>query len=272
MDYYKVLGLERNATEQDIKKSYRKLALKWHPDKNPDNIDEADKKFKDIALAYEVLSNKEKKEQYDHGGNTNMNNININPQEMFNHFFNMNINMTRSTIFTFNGNQMNHHINMTKTIIYKLKCTLEDLYMGCEKKIQIDEKIIVIDIKEGWKSGTKIVYENITKENNININLEIIIQEVEHKIYKRRGDDLLIIIPINLKDALIEGYVDIHALDNRILRINHTLVSPNYFKVVKDEGMPNQKTGIKGELHIRYNIIFPNELSKIQQEQLSNIL
>ena len=112
MDYYKVLGLERNATEQDIKKAYRKLALKWHPDKNPDNIDEADKKFKDIALAYEVLSNKEKKEQYDHGGNTNMNNININPQEMFNHFFNMFTYNTTQFFFFHNMSLFMFNINM----------------------------------------------------------------------------------------------------------------------------------------------------------------
>ncbi|CAD8106887.1 unnamed protein product [Paramecium sonneborni] len=68
MDYYKVLELSRSATEAEIKKAYRKLALKWHPDKNPDNKEIATKKFKEIAEAYEVLSKPEKKSHYDKYG------------------------------------------------------------------------------------------------------------------------------------------------------------------------------------------------------------
>lgn len=56
VDYYKVLEVNKNATTADIKKAYRKLALKWHPDKNPENQDEANRKFKEISEAYEVLS------------------------------------------------------------------------------------------------------------------------------------------------------------------------------------------------------------------------
>lgn len=69
-DYYKILGVEKNATEQDIKKSYRKLAMEYHPDKNPNNP-EAEHKFKEISEAYEILSNKEKKSNYDNFGDPN---------------------------------------------------------------------------------------------------------------------------------------------------------------------------------------------------------
>ncbi|XP_066541972.1 dnaJ homolog subfamily B member 2 isoform X2 [Hoplias malabaricus] len=65
VDYYDVLGVSRSASPDDIKKAYRKLALKWHPDKNPDNKEEAEKKFKEIAEAYEVLSDRSKREEYD---------------------------------------------------------------------------------------------------------------------------------------------------------------------------------------------------------------
>ncbi|KAM9304963.1 dnaJ homolog subfamily B member 2 [Gastrophryne carolinensis] len=67
-DYYEILGVPRNASQDDIKRAYRKLALKWHPDKNPDNKEMAEKKFKDIAEAYEVLSDAEKRETYDRYG------------------------------------------------------------------------------------------------------------------------------------------------------------------------------------------------------------
>ncbi|XP_059171669.1 dnaJ homolog subfamily B member 6-A-like isoform X3 [Physella acuta] len=63
--YYEVLGIEKSATEQDIKKAYRRLALKWHPDKNPENKDEAKKKFQEISEAYDILSDKKKREVYD---------------------------------------------------------------------------------------------------------------------------------------------------------------------------------------------------------------
>ncbi|XP_034550629.1 dnaJ homolog subfamily B member 2 isoform X2 [Notolabrus celidotus] len=69
VDYYSVLGVIKTASQDDIKKAYRKLALKWHPDKNPDNKEEAEKKFKEVAEAYEVLSDKSKRDEYDRYGN-----------------------------------------------------------------------------------------------------------------------------------------------------------------------------------------------------------
>ena len=67
-DYYKTLGIDKKATETQVKKAYRKLALKWHPDKNPDNKEEAEEMFKKIAEAYDVLSHKEKRDIYDKYG------------------------------------------------------------------------------------------------------------------------------------------------------------------------------------------------------------
>lgn len=67
-DYYEILGLEKGASEQDIKKAYRKLALKWHPDKNPDNKENASKMFQEISEAYEVLSDAEKRAVYNRYG------------------------------------------------------------------------------------------------------------------------------------------------------------------------------------------------------------
>jgi len=66
-NYYKILGISRQATKSEIKKAYRELALKWHPDKNTDNVEEAEKKFQDIGEAYEVLSNDENRAKYDRG-------------------------------------------------------------------------------------------------------------------------------------------------------------------------------------------------------------
>ncbi|KAF7396669.1 hypothetical protein HZH66_007531 [Vespula vulgaris] len=68
VDYYRILEVQRTATSSDIKKAYRKLALKWHPDKNPENLDEANKRFKEISEAYEVLIDEKKRRVYDQYG------------------------------------------------------------------------------------------------------------------------------------------------------------------------------------------------------------
>ncbi|XP_038198799.1 dnaJ homolog subfamily B member 7 isoform X3 [Arvicola amphibius] len=73
VDYYEVLGVQRYASPEDIKRAYRKVALKWHPDKNPENKEEAERKFKEVAEAYEVLSNGEKRNIYDKYGKEGLN-------------------------------------------------------------------------------------------------------------------------------------------------------------------------------------------------------
>nr|XP_057938486.1 dnaJ homolog subfamily B member 2 [Doryrhamphus excisus] len=72
VDYYNILGVSKTASQDDIKKAYRKLALKWHPDKNPDNKEEAEKRFKEVAEAYEVLSDQSKRDAYDRYGSDRM--------------------------------------------------------------------------------------------------------------------------------------------------------------------------------------------------------
>src|SRR5438309_4551846 len=70
-DYYEVLGINKNSSEQEIKKAYRQLALKYHPDRNPDNK-EAEEKFKEASSAYQVLSDQQKRQQYDQFGHAGM--------------------------------------------------------------------------------------------------------------------------------------------------------------------------------------------------------
>jgi DnaJ family protein B protein 12 len=100
-DYYAVLGVDRKASEDEIKKAYKKMALQWHPDKNPNNADEATKKFKEIAEAFACLSDAEKRKRYDlygpdNGGNGgggfsqgggSFRDTQLNPEDLFNMFF-----------------------------------------------------------------------------------------------------------------------------------------------------------------------------------------
>lgn len=85
-DYYEILGVDKDVSDSDLKKAYRKLAIKYHPDKNPENKEVAEEKFKEVAEAYEILSDKEKRQQYDFGG-MRFNTSTINPHDIFKHFF-----------------------------------------------------------------------------------------------------------------------------------------------------------------------------------------
>ena len=90
-DYYNLLEIDRNADEKTIKKAYRKLSMKWHPDKNPDNIEVANKKFKEIGEAYSVLSDSEKRSHYDQLGMDFVKNQSggpgMDPSDIFSQFF-----------------------------------------------------------------------------------------------------------------------------------------------------------------------------------------
>ena len=89
-DYYEVLGVPKDATEEQIRKAYKKLAIRWHPDKNPDNRKQAEEKFKEIGEAYSVLSDPKKRNEYDNGGFSFADfgfDEDFNPMEIFKSFF-----------------------------------------------------------------------------------------------------------------------------------------------------------------------------------------
>lgn len=121
MDYYNVLELEKSASQEEIKKAYKKLAVKWHPDKNPDNQKEAEIKFKEISEANEVLSNPEKREIYDTHGHAGLKNsgFDFDPSEM----------PDINDIF---GNMFGQHRqkNNSDDIVFQHSFTLEELYKG----------------------------------------------------------------------------------------------------------------------------------------------
>ncbi len=283
MDYYKILGVGKQASEDELKKAYRKLAVKWHPDKNPTNKDFAEKKFKEISEAYDVLKDKEKRSLYDRFGKEglqgNAQNFNSNfgnsADDIFKNFFGTDnvFNVNEST-FTFGGNNFNMHSNMSvnkkkgSTIEYKLKCSLEELYYGKKRKIKLNRivnnsrvnEIIEIDIKPGWKEGTKLTYEN---KGNSTINetpgdIVVVIEERIHDKFTRFGNDLELKLNIELEDA-INGFTKNITLINgeiKLIKINKIRES-DYKYTLKNGGMPIRRNGKeigKGDLVISFNI------------------
>jgi len=133
-DFYEILGVAKTATPEEIKKAYRKLAIKYHPDKNPGNT-EAEEKFKEISEAYEVLSNTEKREQYDRFGKEGMNGGGgIDPFDIFGSFFGMGGSSAAG------GRPRGPQ--RTKDMITPINITLEDIYNGKTKKMKVSRNVV----------------------------------------------------------------------------------------------------------------------------------
>jgi|LakMenEpi03Aug12_release.lakeMendotaPanAssembly.Ray.scaffolds.fasta_scaffold00062_91 molecular chaperone DnaJ len=126
---YEILGVSKNASSDEIKKKYKSLAMKHHPDRNPDNKEEAEAKFKEITGAYDILSDPNKKAQYDNGGG---------PQ--FGGFggFNSGFGDIFNQGFGFNGSQQTQHLDLA----YRISISLNDVYTGLQKTINYRKNIV----------------------------------------------------------------------------------------------------------------------------------
>ena len=163
-DYYTILGVDKKATQAEIKSAYRKLALKYHPDRNPDNK-EAEKKFKESAEAYEVLSNKEKREKYDQFGHAGFDQSNsgswhpgdMNMDDIFSNF---------SDIFEgmFGGNFRQRRAQKSEPspirghdLAKEIKITLKEAYLGTKEEISFYHFVPCQVCKgKGLKPGTSV--------------------------------------------------------------------------------------------------------------------
>jgi molecular chaperone DnaJ len=142
-DYYEVLGVTKSASAEEIKKAYRKMAIKYHPDKNPDNP-EAEDKFKEAAEAYEVLSNADKKQRYDQfghagmGGNGGFGGGGMNMDDIFSQFGDI-FGGGGSPFESFfgGGRGSGRSVRKGSNLRIKLKLTLDEIANGCEKKIKV---------------------------------------------------------------------------------------------------------------------------------------
>lgn len=149
-EYYKILGgnINKNSSQEEIKKAYKKVAMKWHPDRNQDNKEVAENKFKEISTAYSVLSDTQKKDIYDQYGEEGLKNQNqghsVNPMDIFGDIFG---NSGFSFNFGQNFSSNNNQVRKNKPITRPINIKLEDLYNGKIIKLNITRKIIDDDKK-----------------------------------------------------------------------------------------------------------------------------
>lgn len=170
-----------------------------------------------------------------------------------------------------------------------LPCSLEDLYKGTTKKMKISrdvtdssgkpttvEEILTIEIKPGWKKGTKITFPEKGNEQRglIPADLVFIIDEKPHTVFKRDGNDLVVMQKISLVEALTGYTAQITTLDGRNLTVPvNTIISPSYEEVIKGEGMPIPKEpSKKGNLRVKFNVKFPSRLTSEQKTGIKRLL
>jgi len=170
-DYYAILGVSRWATDDEIKRAYKQQALKYHPDKNHDNVD-AEKKFTDISEAYEMLSDPTKRSLYDRCNFDNFFNTDSRPNFRYHSFstgnYHPSFGSTNSTYDSFKNYFTRYK---DPTTFYDLYVTLDEVNKGTIRKLKVtrqrykpelniaekDEKVLEIHVKPGWKEGKRIL-------------------------------------------------------------------------------------------------------------------
>jgi DnaJ-class molecular chaperone len=302
-DYYAILGVPRTADTAALKKAYRALAMKWHPDKNPDNQAAAQAKFQEISEAYDVLSDADKRSVYDrwgeeglkagaggHGGYT----FNFNQaSDLFSQIFGSGGGFGGSFGgggfpggFSFGGGGGGGRPRgpppKPEPCLVDIQCTLEELFTGCVKKRKItrsingrdDVKVFEIEVRPGWKNGTKLTYDGEGDRTGGGPAQDIVfvIKEKPHDVWKRDGDDLITSEVISLKQALC-GFTCVRpGVDGEPVALVVTdVLGPNQDRRVLGQGMP-KKAGGRGAAVFHFSIAFPADLTPEQKEAIAAAL
>jgi len=333
IDYYKVLGISREASPSEIKKAYHQLALKYHPDKNTNNREEAEAKFKQVSEAYDVLSDEKKKSIYDKFGEEGLKG-GVPPEgaggfgaggfpqggaggfpqggggggaysfssgdasKMFEQFFGSSDPFAGGEGFGGGGPGL-HRIfrgfggpggfasgfgspqqsptQEVPPVEFTFACTLEEIYSGCTKKFAVsrrmpngseDKKVFEVKVEAGFKKGTKIRFD---KEGgvpegyppNMLADMVFVLDEKPHTRFQRDGADLKTTVTIDLKKALLGTTLAINSIEGKPISIPLTGVTNNGRKMrVNGEGLPDRKTGRRGDMYVTINVQMPTTLDE----------
>ena len=287
-DYYKLLGVDKKATQEEIKKAFRALAIKYHPDKNPDNK-EAEEKFKLTNEANEVLSNPDKRKKYDELGETwqqrQQTGSSENPfrkttngkrynggfensdqgdfSDFFEQFFSgktQTRNRTANEDFNFKGSDYET----------EMEITIEEAYQGASRIIQLENEKLRVTTKPGAYTDQllRIKGKGATGSNEAyRGDLFVRIKISPNQQLIRKGDDLYITHTIDLYTAVLGGETIVHTLSGQI-KIKITEGTQNAKTVrLKKKGMPMyNKTDLFGDLYIQLQIHIPDKLTSKQKE------
>ncbi|NLR79636.1 DnaJ C-terminal domain-containing protein [Chitinophaga eiseniae] len=305
-DYYKILGVEKAATAEQIKKAYRRLAVKYHPDKNPDDK-AAEEKFKEINEAYEVLSDAEKRKKYDqfgenykyyeqHGGRPedydwsqfggrgrgqtyssgNMEDIFGGAGgEGFSDFFEQ---LFGSRFAGGRRGQTSQGPGRGRDVQATMEVTLEDAYTGATRQVEVNGSRLNIKLKPGLYEGQVIRLKgkgSPGRKGGENGDLLISIQLAPHTHYELKGQDIYTDLALPLYTAILGGKVAVNTPGAALhMNIPAGTDSGKVFRL-KGKGMPAyDNKGTAGDLYIKAIIHIPTNLSDKEKElfqQLSQL-
>jgi len=300
-NYYEVLGLSNNANQDEIKKAYRKLSLKHHPDRSGEKT-----KSQELNEAYSVLSDEKKRKQYDMRKNLEFgqDDMQINPEDLMGMFFNIasggmsipgifpgaNVHVFRNgvpTQFNMNGFNMHQALQKPTPIIKTIEITIDEAYSGCTKPMEIERVIkddnvnkleketIYITIPKGIDDNEIIIIRekgNMLSDENKG-DVKIFIKIINNSGLTREGLNLVFNKTLSLKESLCGFTFDLPYLGGKTFKINNTggtIISPGYKKVIPNLGL--ERDGHKGNLIIIFSVHYPEKLSETQISSLENIL
>jgi len=286
--YYDILNVTKDNTSDEIKKSYRKLSMKYHPDKNNGE----DSKMKELTEAYSILGDPEKKRKYD------LESSMPNPEDLINMFFGNSGNVyfgpdlfhsmgQSSNIPFFTNMQQNvyNNTNFVRTLVHTVNVTLEEFYNNSSIKTTITKNIatnntsvvvneeITITVPSTLLDVNYIILKqkgNVINNNKGDLKIKFVL--IEHNTFSIYKNDVIFCHDIKLKDALCGFYFNINYIDGKKYKINNTntVITPSYKKEINNMGL--LKNGKRGKLIIMFKILFPHELSDETKQKLSELL
>jgi curved DNA-binding protein len=287
IDYYKLLGISKTASESAIKKAYRKLARKYHPDLNP-NDKIAEQKFKEVNEANEVLSNPENRKKYDEYGEhwqhaeeyekakqqeqyqrSTGNQYGGYSEEDYSDFFSSMFGgrstHSRSQHVKFRGQDFNA----------QLQLNLKDVYTTHKRTLTVNNKNIRITIPAGIENGQIIKikgYGGKGVNDGPNGDLYIEFSIVNLTQFKRDRDNLFIAVDLDLYKALLGGEITVNTFDGKV-KLTVKPETQNGTKIkLKGKGFPKYKTdGHFGDLYVTYNVKTPTKLSAKEKELFTEL-
>jgi curved DNA-binding protein len=290
-DYYKILGVNRNANGEEIKRAYRQLALKYHPDKNPGDK-QAESRFKEINEAYDVLGDPTKRAKYDQLGssyrawertggqpggfdwsqwaNGTPGGVRIEVGDIgdlfggFSDFFN--------TIFGGMSGQTQDFTGRTRSrsrdIEQPVNISLAEAYNGTTRILRVDGRKIEVKIPPGARTGTKVRINLQKDARNRDVgNLYLLVNVAPDPIYERRGDDLYIDVDLDLFSAVLGGETRIITLAGGVMLTIPPGSQPGQIFRLKGRGMPKLSNPSQhGDLYARLQIELPRKLSDRERD------